>query len=211
MLNALLANDIHDVVFVAGFHKEQVKDYVQREFPEMRCSWVENSQFDKTNTAYSVFLARDVLLKANDDILLINGDVVLDHRAIHATLAAEGGNVLATQFDRCGAEEVKFRLDDTGRIVEIGKHLAPGDAAGESVGINRISSKNLPALFEMLQKRIEQGEGRSEYYEHSFNALIQEGMEFRTADVTRLPVMEVDTLEDYQAIKDHILQHLVHE
>lgn len=207
MLHALEKNGIADVVFVAGFHQGMLRDYVRDNHPSIRATWVENPVFDQTNTAYSLWLARKQMLSGGD-MILINGDVVLDHRAIQTTLEAEGSNVLATRFDRCGAEEVKVRLDGDRRITEIGKHLAPGEAAGESVGINRISQELLPHLFDTIQERIDNGNGRKEFYEHAFNALIQDGIDFRTADVTKLPVMEVDTPEDYEDVTRTIASRL---
>jgi len=201
MLNALQANDIHDVVFIAGFHQEQLRDFVAQAHPSVRPVWIENPVYEQTNTAYSVHLSQDHFLASGDDMLLINGDVVLDHRAIRATLANGDGNVLATRFDRCGAEEVKVRLHPDGSIAEIGKHLQPGEAAGESVGINYLKAAFLPEFYSTLRERIENGEGRREFYEHSFNALIQQGALFHTADVTHLPVMEVDTPEDYETVQ----------
>ena len=209
MLRALQTNNVRDIIFVSGYHQDQLKQYVASTFADLSVTWVENVDYDTTNTAYSVNLARESVLGSGDDIVLINGDVVLDHRAIQAVLAEPKGNILATRLDRCGAEEVKFRLDKDRRIVEIGKHLSPADAAGESVGINRLSKDHLPALFDMIQQRIDHGEGRKEYYEHAFNALIGEGMEFRPADVTDLPVMEVDTPEDYDTVCAQIASRLV--
>lgn len=209
MLNALRTNNVRDIIFVSGYHQDQLKQYVSSSFSDLSITWVENDEYDTTNTAFSVNLARDAVLESGDDIVLINGDVVLDHRAFQTVLAEPAGNILATRFDRCGAEEVKFRLDQERRIVEIGKHLSPSDAAGESVGINRLSRDHLPALFQMIQQRIDHGEGRKEYYEHAFNALIQGGMEFRPADVTDLPVMEVDTPEDYETVRKEIASRLV--
>ncbi len=208
MLDALVANDIDEVVFVCGYRKEIIKDFVNKNHSHMKVSWVENSIYSETNTAYSVFLAKDEVIKGDHDILLINGDVILDSRAIKATIEASGRNVLATRFDRVDEEEVKVRLNGNKMITEIGKHLSPSESAGESVGINRLSVEILPELFDTLQNRIENGAGRSEYYEHSFDELIQKGSEFFTADVTELPVMEMDTPEDYEAVKAKVASGL---
>lgn len=201
MLQALLKNNIRDVIFVGGFHQEIVESYVQKEFPEINAQWVRNELFGETNTQYSVWLTKKLCLTADDDILLLNGDVVLDSRVIARTVEAEGTNVLATRFDRVDEEEVKVKLNGDRKITEIGKHLVPSESAGESVGINRLSRGLLPRFFETAAKRINNGDGRSEYYEHAFNELIQNGEDFRTADVTDLPVMEVDTPEDYDVVQ----------
>ena len=209
MLNALTSNGIERVIFTCGYHQEMLKTFVAEEFPGIEATWVENPDYATTNTAYSVWLTREHALADDEDLLLINGDVVLDKRVIAATLEAEGENVLATRFDRVAAEEVKVRLDGAGIVTEIGKHLIPEEAAGESVGINSLSRALLNDLFPTIERRINEGDGRKEFYEQAFDELIQKGTIFNTADVTHLPVIEIDTPEDFEAARSQHAQNLV--
>ncbi|MFH0883121.1 MAG: NTP transferase domain-containing protein [bacterium] len=209
MLQALKNNGINRILFTCGYQRGLLEKWVAEHFPELEVSWIENPDFSSTNTGYSVWLTREHALADDEDLLLINGDVVLDRRAIAATLNAQGQNVLATRFDRVAAEEVKVRLDGNGVVTEIGKHIDPSDAAGESVGINRLSRPLLDLLFPTLEHRIRYGEGRREFYEHAFNELVNRGESFRTADVTELPVIEIDTPEDYATARRHFASRLV--
>ncbi len=208
MLRSLIAGKIHDVIFICGYMKDLIRSWVEDNFPMLNTTWIENPEYATTNTAYSVWLAGEKVLAADVDILLINGDVVFDSRVIRTIIDAPGMNVLAVRFDRVAEEEVKVRLNERRQIIEIGKHIPPSEAAGESVGVNRLSRLHLPKLFEVLGERIENGEGAGEYYEAAFNQLVQEGMLFLTADVTDLPVMEVDTSEDYQEVLNTIFPRL---
>ncbi len=200
MLAALKHEGIGKVCFVCGYRQTELREYVAKHFPDLEVIWIENEIYAETNTAYSVWLTRGELENAGDDMLLINGDVVLDHRAIRTTLDAPGETALAVRRDRVDEEEVKVRLDENELITEIGKHLPPGESAGESVGINRIGASMLTALYDTLEQRINEGEGRKEFYEASFDAMIRAGHTFRIADVTKHPVMEVDTPEDYEEV-----------
>ncbi len=208
MLTALVHEGINKVCFVCGYRQEELKQYVADNFSDLEVIWIENPVYAETNTAYSVWLTRDTLENAGDDVLLINGDVVLDHHAIHTTLVADGDTVLAVRRDRVAEEEVKVRLDDQERIIEIGKHLVPAESAGESVGINRLSTSLLPKLYDTFEDRIQNGNGKREFYEASFDALIQKGEVFTIADVTNDPVMEVDTPEDYEEVCKSIAPRL---
>ncbi len=210
MLNALDDNAIRRVIFVGGSMQEQLEDFVRTHHGNFEVSWVRNEDYATTNTAYSVMLT-DEAMGRDHDMLLINGDVVLDARAIARTLNGRGAHetvsVLATRFSGVADEEVKVLVKD-GRITEIGKHIDPQQAAGESVGINLIARQQLDALYSTLRTRIETGDGRTEYYEHAFNQMVAEGIHFRTADVTDLPVMEIDTPEDYSAVKQELAPRL---
>ncbi len=203
ILDALDNNAIRRIAFVGGSMQEQLQEYVQTHYDHLNVKWVTNPDYDKTNTAYSVWLT-DSTVGRNEDMLLINGDVVLDARAIARTLNGRGEHekvsVLATRFSEVADEEVKVLVDD-GFVTEIGKHIDPDEAAGESVGINLIARRHLDVLYATLRIRIAKGEGRSEYYEHAFNQMVGERVPFRAADVTDLPVMEVDTPEDFDEVQ----------
>lgn len=208
MLEALIRESIHSVCFVCGYRKDELKSFVAERFPELETTWVENPVYDRTNTGFSVWLTRDTLEKKGEDILLINGDVVLDHRAVAATIQGREGTVLAVRLDRVAEEEVKVRLDEKRIISEIGKHIPPAEADGESVGINRLSAGLLTGLYDVLEERITTGHGEKEFYEASFDELIRHGRVFAIADITELPVMEVDTPEDYREVLETIVPHL---
>lgn len=202
ILDALDHNAIRRIVFVGGSMQEQVQDYVRTHHSHLDVKWVTNPDFALTNTAYSVWLT-DATVGRNENMLLINGDVVMDARAIARTLNGRGEHenvsILATRFSGVADEEVKVLVEDK-LVTEIGKHIDPEEAAGESVGINLIVRQHLDVLYATLRIRIAQGEGRSEYYEHAFNQMVSERVPFRTADVTDLPVMEVDTPDDYHEV-----------
>lgn len=196
---------LNEVVFVCGYRSEQIRSYVKSHFPELKTEWVTNPKYAETNTSSSVLLTQPVIDAYGGPILLINGDVVFDSRVIQRTLDAPQDTVLATRLDRVDEEEVKVRIDMHDRILEIGKHIPPRQAAGESVGINRLSKRVLTNLYPILSHRVYHGKGKQEFYEASFNQLIQEGLPFHIADITEFPVMEIDTPEDYEEVKNTIV------
>ncbi|MBD3167675.1 NTP transferase domain-containing protein [bacterium] len=208
MMTSLEEVGIHDGVFVYGYMGDKVREYVEQQFPEWSCEWIENPDYAETNTAYSVRLTREAVLARDEDVLLLNGDVVLDARPLERTLEANGSTALAVRYGEMGEEEVKVRLDDTNRIIEIGKHMPPEDTVGESVGINRLGSDIQEVLYDTLQRRIDHENGAMEFYEAAFNDMIQRGYRFDVADVTDVPVMEIDTPEDYEEVKKAVVNRL---
>jgi choline kinase len=49
-----------------------------------------------------------------------------------------------------------------------------------------------------LEQRVRSGEGRNELYEMTFQKMIEEGISFKTVDVSPFPVIEIDTPEDLE-------------
>ena len=94
-----------------------------------------------------------------------------------------------------GHEEIKLELDDSGRILRIGKDIDPERAAGESVGIEKFSAATASRLFEILDRR----KVHNEFYEASFQDMIDGGCAVYAVDSGAYGCMEIDTPEDLAA------------
>ena len=88
--------------------------------------------------------------------------------------------------------------DTEGRITEISKTCRPEDAAGESVGIERMTPDYSTALFRELEQMIEREGLIDIFYERAFERLIPQGHTFRIVDTTDLFSIELDTPEDFE-------------
>ncbi len=80
---------------------------------------------------------------------------------------------------------------------------------GESIGIEKFDSKFSKVLFEVLEKRIHEGAGRTEYYEHSFHELIDNDFELNMVDISDTMVMEVDFIEDLEKVENDLIPHII--
>ncbi len=106
------------------------------------------------------------------------------------------GNALIMRSSRSlGHEEIKLELDASGRIVRIGKEIDPARAVGESVGMEKFSASTASRLFEILDRRKE----RHEFYEASFQEMIDGGCPVYAVDSGIYGCMEIDTPEDLAA------------
>jgi len=110
-----------------------------------------------------------------------------------------------TQDDVCCAvrtqgtfsiEDIKVELDASLRIRCIGKDIPLDRTAGESIGIERFSAASTQLLFQTLAKRIAAEKRVQEFYEASFQEMIDGGRTFHAMDVGHLRCIEVDTEED---------------
>jgi choline kinase len=95
-------------------------------------------------------------------------------------------------------EEIRVKVNSHGDIVLIGKNTPLAETYGESIGIEVFSAKTSARLFAHLEQRIRLGNGRNEFYEITFQKMIEEGITFKTVDISLFPAMEIDTREDLQ-------------
>lgn len=212
-LRRLTAAGIDHLTVVVGFEAMQIEQalgaLVLDIAPAMTVTTAHNPAF-RQGSAKSVLAAADVLA-GDDDILLMDADVLYDHRLLDALLAADAADVLGMDCSvgADDAEAVKVCIDH-GRIVAFDKALPEGlayDAVGESVGFFRLSPTTADALLRECERVIETDE------DAPYEAALQRVMcahdtAFDAADVTGLPWIEIDDPADAERAARDILPHL---
>lgn len=217
-MDALIQNGIHDFVIVTGYLHEMIEEFVTRQYgTSVSVTFINNEVFDSTNNIYSLWLARPEA--DGEEILLLDSDLLYDPQIVSQVLAQPADNVLTLICHPLGEEEMKVVTDQEGSIVEISKTCRPADAAGESLGIERMGKAYTTALYKELdlmmnEQRFEpQPDGtvkdqRDIFYERAFEHLLAQGHTYRVLDVTQLFSCELDTVEDFETAKERIPAHL---
>ncbi len=173
---------VDDILVVIGFKK----DLIMEEFPEL--TYVFNNMYDRTNTSKSLLKALKKV--QGHDVIWINGDVVFDPDVL-ARLAASQSSVMAVNTASVGEEEVKYTVAADGSINAVSKTVT--HALGESVGVNKIVSEDIPLFLEML-KRCDD----NDYFERGIEFAIQKGLKIYPLDVSDILCIEVDFTEDLE-------------
>ncbi|WP_026622550.1 NDP-sugar pyrophosphorylase family protein (plasmid) [Ensifer sp. WSM1721] len=116
-LRNLEALGVDHVTIVVGYRKDAIQYSCGSRFGNIAISYVESSVFDKTGSAYSLWLARHALLSG--DTYLLEGDVFFDIEALRKLSLFQTGNVAAVApFDR-SMEGSAVVLSDNGNIAEV--------------------------------------------------------------------------------------------
>jgi choline kinase len=199
MIERLVQAGLDRIVVVTGHRAVDVERHLDRS-PEpaaRRADRVFNQRYADWGNFHSLLVAEEAV--GGDGFVKLDADVVMDDRLLPALLAASGPAALAVDCSGVlGEEEMKARLDGRGRVVELSKRIAPEDALGESVGIDRIDAELAPRLWTALRRLIEMGE-TDEYYERAYELLMRDGVGFSFADVSSCEWCEVDDAGDLAA------------
>lgn len=171
----------HDICIVVGHQKER---FIQQ-FPE--CHFIENPGFENSNTAESLKIALEAL---KDDILWVNGDVVMKEGII-AHILSLGSSCVLVNEGPTGEEEVKYSLTSDGYIAEIGKEVK--DSIGEALGVNFMLFEDVKTLSRALEECSTQ-----DYFEKAMQLCIQVGMKLKPLKVGLDDCVEVDFPEDLE-------------
>lgn len=187
---------INQVVFVLGYLQNQIKDYVKANFPDLNTHFITNERFSQTNTGYSLMLTRDLI--KDSAFIKFDADVVFDKEILNRLIASEYANCLCIDKNiHLDAEEIKVIIGDNNRVVKASKEVNPSDAAGESIGIEKISAETAKLLYTELEKMMEKEENHQQYYEGAYERLMEKAVDFHALDISGLKWTEIDTREDF--------------
>jgi len=196
MISRLGAAGVVEVVVVSGHKSEVLEAHLAASDSALarRAPVVFNPHYAEWGNFYSLLVAEEHL--RGSDFVKLDADVLMDEKLLPILLAADGPAVLCIDRSaRLGEEEMKVRLDDRGRAVALNKQMAASDAAGESIGVERIDAPFAPRLFDELRALIDDGE-TDEYYERAYERLMQRGIDFGCADISACVWYEIDDADD---------------
>ena len=194
-VDAMLAAGINELVVVTGYRANMIRDFLTEMYPKLTIHFIDNSDYAHNNNIFSLWLTRPYT--DGRDFLLMDSDILCDP-AIIPTVIGVGESALALNRHELGEEEMKIVAYAEGRITEISKTCRPEDAAGESVGVERMTADYSTALFRELEQMIEREGLIDIFYERAFERLIPQGHTFRIVDTTDLFSIELDTPEDFE-------------
>jgi choline kinase len=199
--------DLRDVVIVVGYAADAVAERraaLQRRHG-VRIELVHNDKAEIWNNAYSMWVARDVML---DGALMVNGDTVHPVGVEEALLAARGPELLlALDVEKpLAEEEMKVQVDDQRDVTLITKLMDPATAYGEYIGATLIEGSVVPRLADALQATFERDPDL--YYEDGYQELVRRGERVATTPIpTGTRWVEVDDHADLTRAREIACQY----
>lgn len=198
----VIANGINEFIIVTGYREDMIKDYLKKNFDGVNFVFLTNKDYENNNNSYSLWMTKDFI---RDDMLLLDSDILFDKSIIEKLLKSGHENCLAVNFTKhLDEEQIKVIINSENEILEIGKEVSIENSAGESIGIERFSAYFLKELFAILDRKITEENNVNEFYEASFQEVIDKKI-FRNSiyavDVSQYECMEIDTAEDYNKAK----------
>jgi choline kinase len=193
MMITCISNDVNEFIIVLGHKKERVLekiDYLTEKY-NVKIEFIENKKYSQTNTSCSVHLATKGL---DDDILIINGDNVVDERIISGLVKINETALVVDNFKDLNEESFKLRIKNN-IIMEIGKGIDIDTASGEFIGISKVSKDDLNLFNSLLDDLI--AEDVQNYYDLAYKDLSKKSnMQYFYTD--GLKWTEIDDINDWQ-------------
>lgn len=215
ILENVLEAGVKEIGVVLGYKAAELRSFIRQHFPFNKIRFIVNPKFETTNNAFSLLMARDFYKgkprpnAPSQRLLLLDSDIVFSTNLLPFFLDKAPSDALAVRVKGPhNDEEIKVRVDGKGTLVKIGKEIPPQETYGESIGIEVFSPSTAERLFQVLEKRVKQGVGRTEFYESSFQELIEEGVRIAAVGVSDFPSVEIDTPDDLAFAETHIIPRI---
>ena len=193
MIINCMSNNVNEFIIVLGHKKERVLDtidYLKKKYP-VKIETVENKKYSETNTSCSVNLATN---QVNDDVLIINGDNVVDEGIITGLLNINETALVIDNHKHLNEESFKLRIENN-RIMAIGKGIDIDTASGEFIGISKVTKGDLPCFNSILDELI--SEDVQNYYDLAYKELSKRA-EIRYFYTNGLKWTEIDDKDDWE-------------
>ena len=188
-IEALQAAGISRITVVGGYRIEMV-----RRICPSAVEFVHNARYASTNSLYSLWLARELLL---DGFLVLNCDVLFHRQLLVDLLTARYDDALlmaARNGTPYSDEEMKVCVRG-GRVVNIAKTIGDDEADGENIGIAKFGAAGAAVVIEEMTRLLGEGESRA-WLPAAFNAFCQR-RPLRVVESRGFPWIEIDFPEDY--------------
>jgi len=142
VISALAANDILDLYIVVGYQKERVMDYFEDGLDfGVNITYLEQNEL--LGTAHALRKAESYV---NEEFLVVNGDNLIDARAVKELIATEGENVILAALRRHSGDYGVLMVEQERVKAIIEKPGRPCSGI-----LNTGAYKFSPAIFEDLR------------------------------------------------------------
>lgn len=174
-LSALAANRVAEVVVVTGFGADQVEAELARETPGgLVVSTVYNPFFAVADNIASCWAAREHL---GGEVAVVNGDTLFESALLarvrdRARAAVSVTTDVKAAYD---ADDMKVQIRD-GKVVRIGKTLAPESTDAESIGLVLFRGLGGPLFATAVETVMRSPRGVSRWFLAAVDELASRGM-----------------------------------
>jgi len=161
-------------------------------------------------SALSMHASLPALEAARDGVLLMDGDVLYDHRMLQGLLDSPHATALLVDrgYSKADDDPVLVPMRKGKPFDFVKRWRGEADTVGESIGFFKVGQADLPLLVAETRARA-RGAGRAESYDDILRVLVKAGR-FGAVDVTGIPWTEIDFPKDIEYAQRVVIPALAH-
>lgn len=174
MLGQLDRLNLSRIIIVVGYQAKKLIDFVNTLKIKTPIIYINNDIYNQTNNIYSLYLARDYLLK--EDTLLFESDLIFESKIIDHLLDDPYPNLALVAKYESWMDGTVVTIDDSNEILDFidKRHFKFSDISGyyKTVNIYKFSKDFSSKYYVPILESYSQALGRNEYYEQILRIII---------------------------------------
>jgi histidinol-phosphate/aromatic aminotransferase/cobyric acid decarboxylase-like protein/choline kinase len=198
-LDILINKNINRIVLIVGYQKDSLISLLGDNYKGVPIKYVHNDIYDTTNNIYSIFLAKDELVK--DDTILLESDLIFDEKLIDLIIDNDFPNLALVDKYQRWMDGTVVKIDNNFDITHFisGKNFDFSDAVNyfKTINIYKFSKSFLVEKYVPFLTAYSKALGDNEYYEQVLKVITL----LETKDLKALPLngekwYEIDDAQD---------------
>lgn len=200
-IETLTACGITRVIIGTGYKREAYERLAER-YPQVECVYSE--RYASTNSMYTLYNCRGAI--GTDDFLLLESDIIYSREAITALLEDSRRDIMlitpVTKFQ----DQYYVEHDGNGRLTNCSTDSGKLNAAGELVGIHKLSAKFFSAMCRDYAAIADEQPKMG--YEYELLSMSQRVMPVYVLNAKGVAWYEIDDADDLEYAERNIVKLL---
>lgn len=153
ILDRLVDIGINEIIIVIGYFGDKLKSHLGDNYKGVPIKYIDNPIYHKTNSTYSLWLAKDVV---GDDFIVINADTLCTKDILKFMIESDHEIALAIDDTLIGElpdDAMKVTIEN-GLIKNASKQIPADKTHGDAIGIYKFKGNGVRELYDELEKVI---------------------------------------------------------
>ena len=198
-LDAAVMHPIDRILIIVGYEKDKLIDFLGTNYKGVEILYIENPDYSTTNNIYSVYLAKDFIVK--DDTLLIESDLLFEPKLLQMVIDHPSENLAIVDKYKAWMDGTVVKMNEDFSIshfvAKADFDYAQVDEYYKTVNIYKFSKSFLNDVYVPFLTAYATALGKNEYYEQVLKVVVDLDMKHLTA----LPLngeswCEIDDIQD---------------
>lgn len=190
-INNLRKSGVEDIFIITGYKEDVLQNHIKKSYNDLNIRIISNSDYDKTNNMYSLYLANEYL--SDSEFVMMNSDVFFEAEIIEELLNDKYENLIVCEKDNYNEESMKIIVENN-IINEISKKISSEESYGTSIDVYRFGKEASKKLFEIIYDYLYVRKDLNSWSEVAINDLIKK-VSFQPLNI-KYKWMEIDNHED---------------
>lgn len=161
-LEALIENGINEVVIVLGYKADKIKEFIKRsKFKDLKIKFIENKEFNSSNSSYSFWLASDEV--KDESYIHLNCDIIFFSSLLKKLIESKYKNVIVIDKKIKLTDNMEQVHMEDDKIIHMQNTLLEG-SVGKATGVGKFSSENIFWIKNRAKDYISKGDKNQNHY-----------------------------------------------